>query len=149
MGYSALAQKHGYTQQQIATALGKSRVAITEALSLLEIPEDIREECRRADIDARSVLLEIARLGHPDRMREAIALVLGGSTREDLRVQKKVGASGKSKARSFHFVYRPKDGPYKLAISFDKSRVNRDELIGALRAVLKQLESGALELKRK
>jgi ParB family chromosome partitioning protein len=149
MGYSALAQKHGYTQQQIATALGKSRVAITEALSLLEIPEDIREECRRADIDARSVLLEIARLGHPDRMREAIALVLGGSTREDLREQKKVGASGKSKARSFHFVYRPKDGPYKLAISFDKSRVNRDELIGALRAVLKQLESGALDLKRK
>jgi ParB family chromosome partitioning protein len=149
IGYSALAQKHGYTQQQIATALGKSRVSITEALSLLEIPEDVREECRRADIDARSVLLEIARLGHPDRMREAIALVLGGSTREDLREQKKVGASGKSKARSFNFVYRPKDGPYKLAISFDKTRVNRDELIGALRAVLKQLESGALEIKRK
>lgn len=148
-GYSALAQKHGYTQQQIATALGKSRVSITEALSLLEIPEDVREECRRADIDARSVLIEIARLGHPDRMRQAIELVRGGSTREDLREQKKVGVSGKVRGRAFQFVYKPKDGPYRLNISFAKSRVQRDELIDALRQVIRQLETGQIPLGKK
>ena len=62
-GYASLVDRHGYTQAQIAATVGKSRVSITEALSLLEIPEDLREKCRRADIDARSVLLEIARLG--------------------------------------------------------------------------------------
>lgn len=149
IGYSALAQKHGYTQQQIATALGKSRVSITEALSLLEIPEDVREECRRADIDARTVLLEIARLGHPERMREAIALVRGGSTREDLRDQKKGAASGKARARAFQFIYKPKDGPYRLNISFAKPRVQRNELIDALRQVIRQLESGQIPLGKK
>jgi ParB family transcriptional regulator, chromosome partitioning protein len=149
MGYSALAERHGYTQQQIASALGKSRVSITEALSLLEIPEDLREECRRADIDARSVLLEIARLDHPERMRQAIAMVAGGSTREDLRSQKKIAASGKSKGRAFQFVYKPKDGPYRINISFAKSRVQRQELIDALKQVLRQLESGQLPVTRK
>jgi ParB family chromosome partitioning protein len=149
MGYSALAERHGYTQQQIASALGKSRVSITEALSLLEIPEDIREECRRADIGARSVLLEIARLGHPDQMREAIAMVVGGSTREDLRESKKVAASGKSRGRAFQFIYKPKDGPYRLNISFAKSRVQREELIDALRQVIRQLESGQIPVSRK
>ena len=149
MGYSSLSDRHGYTQQQIAETVGKSRVSITEAMSLLEIPEDLRETCRRADIDARSVLLEIARLGDRERMEEAIALVAGGSTRDDLRQQKKSGASGKPKAKEFHFVYRPKDGPYRLAISFAKSRVNRDELIGALKQILKQLESGQIEIPKK
>ena len=88
-GYASLAETHGYTQQQIATAIGKSRVSITEAMSLLEIPEDLREKCRRADIDARSVLLEIARLGDRRKMEAAIAAVVAGSTRDDLREQKK------------------------------------------------------------
>ena len=149
MGYSVLAERHGYTQQQIASALGKSRVSITEALSLLEIPEDVREECRRADIDARSVLLEIAKLGHPDRMREAIAMVVGGSTREDLRDRKKGNAGETGKRREFHFVYSPKDGPFRLNIAFHKTRVAKAELIDALRAVIKQLESGELGITKK
>lgn len=149
MGYSSLSERHGYTQQQIGATVGKSRVSITEAMSLLEIPEDLREECRRADIDARSVLLEIARLPDRGKMEEAIALVAGGSTRDDLRHQKKGGASDKATSRTFHFVFKPKDGPYRINISFEKTRVNRDELIGALREVLKQLESGALPVSGK
>ncbi len=146
MGYSSLAEGHGYTQQQIAATIGKSRVSITEAMSLLQIPERLREKCRRADIDARSVLLEIARLDDEDKMEEAIAQVARGSTRDDLREQKKVGASGKSKPRAFNFVYKPKDGPYKINISFQKSRVQKEELIDALKQVLRQLESGHLAL---
>ena len=118
-GYATLAETHGYTQQQIADAVGKSRVSITEALSLLDIPEDLREKCRRADIDARSVLLEIARLG--DRARrwsEAIARVSAGSTRDDLRARKKGKTGGRTRTAHFHFVFKPKDGPFKLNLSF-------------------------------
>ena len=149
MGYSTLAETHGYTQQRIASAIGKSRVSVTEAMSLLEIPEDVREECRRADIDARSVLLEIARLGDPAKMRAAIAMVRDGLTREDLRDQKKGQASEPSKRRAFQFVYSPKDGPFRLNIAFHKSRVGKAELIDALRGVIRRLESGEIELGKK
>jgi len=149
MGYSSLSERHGYTQQTIAETVGKSRVSITEAMSLLDIPEDLREKCRRADIDARSVLLEIARLGDRDRMEEAIAAVLDGSTRDDIRDAKKGVASGKMKGRAFRFVYSPKDGPFKLNISFAKSRVQRGELIDALKDVVRQLEKGEIEMPKR
>jgi ParB family transcriptional regulator, chromosome partitioning protein len=149
-GYASLSEKHGYTQQRIASSVGKSRVSVTEAMSLLDIPEDLREKCRRADIAARSVLLEIARLGDRRKMEEAIALVLAGSTRDDLREQKKDRDSDADdrddKRRTFHFVYAPKDGPFRLNLSFQKMRVQKAELIDALRGVIRQLESGELEM---
>lgn len=146
-GYAGLANRHGYTQQQIAEALGKSRVSVTEAMSLLGIPEDVREECRHADINARSVLLEIARLKDPALMREAIRRVTVGSTRDDLRTSKRETAHPK-RPRRFAFVYRPKGGPFKLNLSFQKSRVDRSELIDTLRHIIKQLEAGEIRLPR-
>jgi hypothetical protein len=116
-------------------------------MSLLGIPEDVREECRRADINARSVLLEIARLKDPALMREAILRVTVGSTRDDLRTAKKETGHPK-RARRFAFVYRPKGGPFKLNLSFQKSRVDRTELIDTLRHIIKQLEAGEIRLPR-
>ncbi len=147
-GYAALVRKHGYTQQQVADAVGKSRVSVTECLSTLEIPEDLREECRRADIGARSVLLQIARMKDAGKMREAIAAVAEGSTRDDLRARKK-GPGDKQRSRHFAFVYKPKGGPFKLNLSFQKSRVEKSELIDALKQILEQLESGEIRVGKK
>lgn len=148
-GYASLAARHKYTQQQIANAVGKSRVSVTETMSLLSIPEDLRDECRRADIGAKSVLLQIARLDDPEKMRDAIESVASGSTRDDLREKKKEHhASGKRPPR-FSFVYKPKGGPFKLNLSFHKSRVDRSELIETLREVIARLEAGEIKLSRK
>jgi ParB family chromosome partitioning protein len=147
-GYAVLTRQPGYTQQKIADAVGKSRVSITEALSLLDIPEDLREECRRADIDARSVLLEIARLSDREQMEEAIARVAAGSTRDDLRARKKSGSSDAKRGRHFAFVYRPKGAPFKLNLSFQKTRVEKSEVVSTLREILRQLESGEIRLSR-
>ena len=146
-GYAGLAARHGYTQQQIADRVGKSRVSVTEAMSLLEIPEGLREECRRADITARSVLLQIARLKKPEAMRDAIAEAAAGSTRDDLR--RKKGDSGGKRPGRFSFVYKPRGGPFKLNLSFQKSRVDKSELIDTLRQVIKQLEAGEIKLPKR
>jgi ParB family transcriptional regulator, chromosome partitioning protein len=145
-GYSSLASRHGYTQQRIADAVGKSRVSVTEIMSLLSIPEKLRDECRRADIGAKSVLLQIARLGDEDRMREAIQSVASGSTRQDLRARKKEEEEPSKRPARFSFVYGPKGGPFKLNLSFQKSRVDRSELIETLRGILEQLEAGEIKI---
>ena len=148
-GFAGLADRHGYTQQQIASAIGKSRVSITEAMSLLEIPEDLRDECRRADIGAKSVLLEIARLKDPEKMREAVEAIARGSTRDDLRARKKEESTSSRRPKRFAFVFKPKGGPYKLALSFAKSRVEKSELIHTLREVIRQLEAGEIRLPKR
>ena len=147
-GYSGLAERHGYTQQQVADAIGRSRVSVTEAMSLLDIPEDLRDECRRADI-SKSALLEIARVKDPEKMREAIARAASGSTRDDLRAQKKEDEPDSRRPRRFAFVYKPKGGPFKLALSFAKSRVEKSELVQVLKDVIKQLESGEIKLPKR
>ena len=144
-GYASLQNRFAYTQQQVADAVGKKRVSVTESLSLLQIPEDVRAECRRADIDARSVLLQVARQGDPSKMRAAIDRIIAGSTRDDLRREKRDSKEGK-RARHFTFVFKPRGGPFKLNLSFAKARVEKQELIESLREVLRQLESGDIKL---
>lgn len=56
-----LIRRHGYTQEDAARILGKSRSSVTELLGLLRLPEAIRAECRTFDIP-KSTLLSIARM---------------------------------------------------------------------------------------
>lgn len=67
-----LIDRHGYGQNDVAKALGKSRVSINELVSLTKLPEPIKEGCRTSDIPlSKSALIEIARL--PDE-KQQIAL---------------------------------------------------------------------------
>ena len=51
-GLQALIDKCGYPQEQVATSVGKSRPAITNALRLLKLPEEVREMAKDGTISA-------------------------------------------------------------------------------------------------
>ncbi|MGH9960685.1 MAG: ParB/RepB/Spo0J family partition protein, partial [Pyrinomonadaceae bacterium] len=57
-GLLALCERFGYTHEEVARKVGKSRSTVTEALSIAAIPSDVREICRQADISAKSMLLQ-------------------------------------------------------------------------------------------
>ncbi|MBN1948273.1 MAG: ParB/RepB/Spo0J family partition protein [Candidatus Cloacimonetes bacterium] len=57
-----MVSEFNYTQEQVARVIGKARSTISESLSLTRLPEEIKTECRRADIPKRS-LVEIAKQG--------------------------------------------------------------------------------------
>jgi ParB family chromosome partitioning protein len=50
----------GYTQKQLSDAVGKSAAAISENLSLMKLPQKIRDDCRGDRQILRKKLLEIA-----------------------------------------------------------------------------------------
>jgi ParB family chromosome partitioning protein len=146
-GYRALGELHGYTQEQIGKAVGKARSTIAEALSLLVIPEDLRERARALGLHSRSALLEIAKVGEPQAMRslleQAGRLGLG---RDDLRksgrreAAKKRGDRGARK-KPYTFKFRAPDKRFSLQLSFRQSTVERDDLIKALKQILTELQS--------
>ena len=80
----SLATRCGYTHEDMAKRLGKSRTSITESLSLNHMPEEVKNLCRLADIHAKSLLLEIVRQGDPQKMIALIEKVSrdGGPTRD-------------------------------------------------------------------
>ena len=137
----SLASRCGYTHEDMARRLGKSRTSITESLALNGMPEEVKNLCRLADISSKSVLLQVVRQGDPQKM---IALVEkmsreGGTTREAARKETAKPKAGRPKAYTFH--YKAPTKAFKLQLRFTKSRVDRDEVIAALEGIIAELRT--------
>jgi ParB family chromosome partitioning protein len=123
----------------MARRLGRSRTAITESLSLHTMPDEVKNLCRLADIHSKSLLLQIVRQGDPQKMVALIEKVTrdGGATREAVRKETAKPRPGRPKA--YVFSYKAPAKAFKLQLRFPKARVDRDEIIAALEAILRDL----------
>jgi ParB family chromosome partitioning protein len=136
-----LAERCGYTHEDLARRLGKSRTSITESLTLNAMPEEVRNLCRLADISAKSLLLQIVRQDTPEKMTalvEKIASQGTGPTRQQLRDA--VAKPKPGRPKHFVFAYRPPTKAFNLKISFNKTRASKDEVIDALEAIIRDLK---------
>ena len=137
-----LAQKCDYTHEDMARKLGKSRTSITESLSLNNMPDEVRNLCRLADITSKSTLLQIVRQSDPKKMMALVErLVNGGNgvTRQDVRKETTRGKSARPKP--FVFAFRPETKQFNLRMSFRKGRVDKGEIISALEAIIRELRA--------
>src|SRR5687767_6794471 len=136
-----LAQKCRYTHEDMARKLGKSRTAITESLSLNNMPEEVRNLCRLADISAKSTLLQIVRQSDPQKMLALVEKLAsqGGATRQEVRQQTAKPAPGRPK--HFVFAFKPPTKAFDLRLSFKKARVDKDEIISALENIIRELRA--------
>jgi ParB family chromosome partitioning protein len=136
-----LAQRCGYTHEDMARKLGKSRSRVTESLSLNSMPDEVRNLCRLADISAKSTLLQIVRQGDLQKMLSLVERIAGqgSTTRQDVRKQTARGKGGRP--RPFVFAFRPPTKTFDLRLSFRKSKVEKDEIIDALENIIRELRS--------
>ena len=134
-----LADRCGYTHEDLAKRLGKSRTSITESLTLMAMPEEVRNLCRLADISSKSLLLQVVRQETPEKMTALVEKIAsqGGTTRQALREAAAKPKAGRPK--HFVFAYRPPTKLFNLKLSFSRARVSRDEVIDALEAILREL----------
>jgi ParB family chromosome partitioning protein len=152
-GYKALQERHGYTHEQIADAVGKSRVTITEALSISRLPDRVQAECRRADIGSRSFLLELGRLKDEDLMLAAIVAMASGETfsRDVLREVKKDARRGTGSKlggmkKAYTLDFAPEDKRYKVSLVLKGHIHKRYEILEAIRDLARRIEAGDIDL---
>ena len=126
----------------MARRLGKSRTAITDSLSLNNMPDEVKNLCRLADISSKSLLLEVVRQGDPQKMVALVEKISrdGGTTREAVRKEKEAAKPKAGRPKHYVFAYRPPTKAFNLKISFAKSRASRDEVIDALEAIVRDLK---------
>ena len=134
----ALQQKFGYPHEKISQVIGKSRITVTETLSINEIPDRIRAMCREAGIANKSLLIQIARAGDEDAMEEVLRRVAAGET---VKTAAKPAAKKAGRPKNFTFQVKDKALPFTLNLAFRKPNVDKSEIIDAVRAVLARLES--------
>jgi ParB family transcriptional regulator, chromosome partitioning protein len=136
-----LANDCGYTHEDLARRIGKSRTSITESLALTAMPEAVRVLCRLADISTKSLLLQIVRQETEEKMTRVVEEISrqGGTTRQQLR--EATGKPKQGRPKHYTFAYRPPTKAFNLKLSFAKARVNREEIISALEAILQDLRN--------
>jgi ParB family chromosome partitioning protein len=136
---TSLAQRCGYTHEDLAKRLGKSRSSVSESLALHGMPPDVRKVCRLAGITNNYVLLQVVRQGDPPKMLALLEKIAsqGGTTREQLRQDAKKPAPGRPK--SFTYNFKPPNKAFNLRLSFNKKTASKDEIIAALEGILREL----------
>lgn len=141
-GYQVLQSKHSYTHDRIATAVGKSRTTVTESLSLLQIPESVRQSVQALGIQSKSILLEVLKLEDPEKMQRLLERIAAqGLGREAVRKEVKKHSRTKpgGRAKPYQFQFRAPDKSYRLSLSFRQSSVDPHDMIRALEAALEEV----------
>jgi ParB family chromosome partitioning protein len=147
-GLAALCERFGYTHEEVARKVGKSRTTVTEALSIATLPQVIREQCRHADINSKSLLLQVVRQPDEQSMQVLLNEITDkGLTRDGARAarraqqQGRIGLVDQAVERPFTYNFSPAGGGYKLEIRFSRSAVARTEVVSALEAAIAALNN--------
>ncbi|MEQ1728384.1 MAG: ParB/RepB/Spo0J family partition protein [Vicinamibacterales bacterium] len=134
-----LAERCGYTHEDLARRLGKSRSAVTESLALATMPEEVQNLCRLADISSKSLLLQVVRQEDPQKMTALVEKIASGGATTRQEVREAVARPKVGRPKNYTFAYRPPTKLFNLKLSFTKSKVQKDEIISALETIIQDL----------
>lgn len=99
-GLQVLIDKCGFTQEEVATSVGKSRPAITNALRLLRLPQEVRQMTKDGDISAGHARALLAFDNEPMMLECAKQIVDKKLTVRDVEKMAKRPKTSKIKASS-------------------------------------------------
>ena len=140
-GLRALCERFGYTHEDVARKVGKSRSTVTEALSIASIPEPIREICRDSEITSKSLLLQIVRQPDDESMRTmAEQIASEGLTRDGARKARKAFIDPTGASEPFVYRYESPGREFKVEVKFKKSNISAEELFEALNAAAQNID---------
>lgn len=149
-GLAALNKTYGYTHDDIAKKISKSRSTVTESFAIARIPESIRQRCREAEITAKSILLEIARQFDEPEMHEFLDKIKSQKmSRQEIRetarppkinnantAQSRQSLKNESvfvKSENNDFEFSSDDNSFKLTIRFSDNNFDRKTILKALK----------------
>lgn len=149
-GLAALKEKFGYTQDEIAQKISKGRTTVTELLTIAGLPSEIRERCKAANMNAKAMLLEVARQFDEAAMFEFLDRVAGG------RREKKPASSAKPNARvdahqggtiaTKTFSYSPEGKDFTIEVHFsDSTEPSKRNVLQALKQAFDDVKNDVAE----
>jgi ParB family chromosome partitioning protein len=140
-GLRALCERFGYTHEDVARKVGKSRSTVTEALSIASIPDSIREICRASEITSKSLLLQIVRQPDDDSMRVmAEQIASEGLTRDGARKARRAFIDPTGASEPYVYRYEAPGREFKVEVKFKKSNISAEELFESLNAAAQNID---------
>lgn len=153
-GLKSLADRFGYKHDEIAKKISKSRTTVTELLTVANLPADIRKKALQANINSKSVLLEIARQFDAAAMHKFLDTIHDQKlSREEIRktarphsAEKKPLPTSNSQSKSVTrnndlFQFAGRDKSFMLEIRFTNFQYEKSRIIAALEETIEALKS--------
>jgi ParB family chromosome partitioning protein len=147
----ALVSRFDYTHEEVAQKIGKARTSVTEALSIADLPEDIKAKLEGAGVYTKSILLEVAR--REDRAEQAALvdrIVEEGLTRDQLRTLRHEAEAlpikptkkrpGGSSAERRRLTYHSGTG-ITVTLHLNGDQITVPEIQSALREAIEELDN--------
>lgn len=162
-GLAALNEKFGYTHEEIAKKIGRSRTTVTELMAVAGLPQNIRDKCRQSNLTAKSVLLEIARQFDEKAMNEFLDKITNQNLnrekiRQTARPQKtavndlrssqpsKTAGNSKTVPKNNVFKYNSTENEFRLELEFtDSSDLDKSIVLKALKETFEKVKNTGLD----
>lgn len=154
-GLAALKEKFGYTQEEIAQKISKGRTTVTELLTIAGLPKEIRERCRTSNINAKAMLLEVARQFDEPAMFEFLDRVESGkpakksvpkAPRQDA-ADRSTTVAEMNGSKASYFRYTPEAGGFTVEVRFeDESQRSKRSVLQALKQAFEDLKNDAADI---
>lgn len=150
-GLAALKEKFGYTQDEIAQKISKGRTTVTELLTIAGLPVEIRARCKTANINAKAMLLEVARQFDEPAMFEFLDRVTGGKREKKpagtTKAVKREPVAEEASVNGTSFRYAPDGKGFAIEVLFDDSADrNKRSVLQALKQAFEDVKNDAVEI---
>jgi len=129
-----------YSQREASRELGLPKSYVNEMLSLLKLPQDIKESVRTSDTVPKSLLLLLLRHSDEKNIRGFYRQIKEGKlTVREAKTELKSSKAKKGRRKCYEYKFESPGREFILKIKFRKSEVEQSEIINAVHQVLNSL----------
>ena len=139
----SLADIYGYTHQDIAEKISRSRVTVSELLRVTDLPADIAERCMQIGINSKTFLLELVKLKNKEEMIAVLdAYNQEPFSRDAIKEIRKKGEkpAAQPKPKHFKFNFSSDDKSVNIRFNIQRTDVSQLELINILQGLIDDIK---------
>ncbi|MCX6578657.1 MAG: ParB/RepB/Spo0J family partition protein [Candidatus Aminicenantes bacterium] len=149
----SLSEIYGYTHQDIAQKIGKSRVTVTELIRITDLPPNVLQQCMELNITSKTFLLELVKLEDVDQMLEVLQnysekpfsreKIKEKRKGEEESTEKPVGSKNDS---GLKFQFTTEDKTVKIKFDIKSKDTDKNKIIEVLEKLIIDLKEDKINL---
>jgi len=137
----SLAEIYGYSHEEVAIKIGKSRVTVSELIRITDLPMDIKQKCLEMAINSKTFLLELTKLEDPEKMAAILSQYSQKSfSRDEIKQQRK-----KHSSKLFKFNFVSEDKNIKINFHCHQEKVDKEKIIDVLEKLIADIKEDKIK----
>jgi ParB family chromosome partitioning protein len=151
----SLSDIYGYTHQEIAQKIGKSRVTVTELIRITDLPEDILKRCQELNINSKTFLLQLVKLERVEQMTQILDnysnepfsrdIVKEKRKEEEKSIEDKKSPAEKGQPKTFRFNISTEDKAVRIKFDIKSSSAEKNKIIVILEKLIADIKENKVK----